>query len=236
MYKILLAIAIVQLIIIFTDGIFTLKKMAKLQKDNGELHLCVKMFFSFSMVIIAFLLWRNNFTIIRNYSFFIFIGMLFSALGDMIMAKVIKFKSRLIAAMASFSIAHIFYITAYIKAIIDLQLGFKFLLYILIGVYIITLVLFKKFIFNKNKSSILNKTALIYSLIIGTMTACAMNLVMNYGGGFIITLFGAVIFMLSDFLIGISEIKENGPKNQSIWVWFTYVIGQMCIIYTFIFL
>lgn len=228
----LIIISILQLLMIILNGIYVLRKMNKIGKEDGELNLIIKMCFSFSMIVVAFLLWRNNFEILRNYSLLILLGMFFSAIGDMIMASIIKLKNRLIGGMSFFSLAHIFYILAYLKAIAAYKENLNYLVFILIGMYIFCIILWRVFVFNSTKSLTLNMVALVYALVICTMASLAINISLTVSGAWWMTTIGALLFILSDFLIGLSEIKEKGPKNQSVWVWLTYVPAQMCIIYT----
>lgn len=232
----LIIVLILQLLMISLNGIYVLRKMSRIEKEDGELNLIIKMCFSFSMIVVAFLLWKDNFQELRSYSLLILLGMCFSAIGDMIMASIIKFKNRLIAGMSLFSFAHIFYILAYVKAMSSYKENFNYLIFILLGMYIFCIILWKVFVFNSNKSLMLNIAALIYTLIICTMAAFAMNISLAVNGAWWVTTVGAFLFILSDFLIGISEIKEKGPKNQSVWVWFTYVPAQICIVYTLLLL
>ena len=225
-------VLILQILMIVSDGIYVLRKMNKMRKENGELNLVVKMCFSFSMIVVAFLLWRNNFGTLRNYSLLILLGMCFSAIGDMVMARIIKLKNRLIGGMTFFSFAHIFYIFAYIEAISADKENYNYLIFILMAMWIFCIILWRLFVFNFNKSLTLNIVALIYALIICTMASFAINISLAVSGPWWITTIGAFLFIISDFLIGLSEIKEKGPKNQSVWVWLTYVPAQICIVYT----
>ena len=47
-------VLILQILMIVSDGIYVLRKMNKMRKENGELNLVVKMCFSFSMIVVAF--------------------------------------------------------------------------------------------------------------------------------------------------------------------------------------
>lgn len=228
-------IAITQLAIIILDSIFMLSRCKKEGKIDGELHTVVKMLFSFSMIIIAFTFWQlNESQIFNRYLLLIFIGMTFSAIGDMAMAKLIRAKDRLIMGMSFFSLAHVFYVLSYIQITKKLDYSFNKLTIIFPIGCIVSLCIWKFFVYNKDKSFKFNCVSLIYSMVISTMAFLALNLAIESKGEFLVLAIGAVIFMISDFIISISEIKERGPKNQSIWVWITYVIAQICIIYNYL--
>ena len=63
------------------------------------------------------------------------------------------------------------------------------------------------------------------------MGAVAFTLAITLGGRWWSTLIGAVAFVISDDLIAITDIGSVRIKNISMWVWLTYVVAQMGIIY-----
>jgi uncharacterized membrane protein YhhN len=44
--------------------------------------------------------------------------------------------------------------------------------------------------------------------------------------------FGALTFMASDLIIAITKIRRVSFKSSEILIWFTYLLGQIGIIYT----
>ena len=233
--RIFLLIPILQFIVIILDSVYVTIRCKKEGKTNGELHTFIKMLFSFSMIIVAFVFWEtNNNENLKTYLMFIFLGMTFSAIGDMAMAKLIKSKDRLMLGMTFFSLAHILYILSYIEITKIFQYEFGGLILIFIIGYIVILGVWKKFVYNNTRTKKFNFISLIYSILISTMMFLSLNLAIESKGEFIILTIGATIFMISDFIISLSEIKEIGLKNQSIWVWITYVIAQICIVYNYL--
>ena len=82
---------------------------------------------------------------------------------------------------------------------------------------------------NPAKGAALNVGSLIYGMWIGAMAATALAL--GNAVGFWLTAAGALFFVASDFVIGITEIRGLAFKNANDWVWLTYVVGQMGIVY-----
>ena len=51
------------------------------------------------------------------------------------------------------------------------------------------------------------------------------------GGGWWLTALGGLSFVASDFLIGVTDIRETHIENANDWIWLTYLAGQMGIVY-----
>ncbi|WP_040330468.1 lysoplasmalogenase [Clostridium ihumii] len=231
----IIIIAIIQFGMIISDSFYKLRKCRKINVVNGELHSQVKMMFSFSMILMAFVFWECSANEkLKPYLMLLFIGMTFSTIGDIIMARIVKVKDRLSYAIIFFILAHVSYMGSYILATSKLEGNFICLIFIIPIGYIFTTIIWSKFVKNKMKSKKINYLSLVYSLVIVTMMMISLNLTITTTTKFLLTTVGAIVFILSDLIIGVSEIKEKGPKNQSIWVWITYVIGQMCIIYNYL--
>jgi uncharacterized membrane protein YhhN len=82
---------------------------------------------------------------------------------------------------------------------------------------------------NPQRGVVTNVGALVYGLWISVMASFALGLA--YGLGFWITALGGLLFVSSDFLIGMTDIRGIQLRNANDWVWLTYVAGQMGIIY-----
>jgi hypothetical protein len=167
------------------------------------------------------------------YSQWVFLGMLASFGGDLIMARLIRLPNRLIGGMVAFGIAHGLYITAYVQTIqanaaalpnSGLWLGLA-----LYGLFTVGGWWF--LIRNPQKETAINIGALVYGLWISTMASFALALATALGGAYWITALGGLLFVSSDFIIGATDIHGIQLKNANDWIWLTYVAGQMGIIY-----
>jgi len=200
---------------------------------NGRVPRPMRMALSASLVLAAFLIWRRSAPDVTAYTQWVFLGMCASFVGDLIMAKLIPSPNRLIGGMSAFGLAHALYVTAYVQtlhrngiAAVNAGLLVGLLLYGLGGVggwWV--------FVRNPRKEPLLNAGALIYGLWISVMASFALALAIALGGTWWITALGGVIFVISDMLIGLTDIRGIHITKANDWIWLTYLAGQMGIIY-----
>lgn len=222
-----------QVMVFVSGAIISLREPAGgLNGTDRLLPLRVRIILSLSLVLTAMSAWSLITGKDSSYSFYVFIGMSFSFIGDLIMAEVIKVKDRLTSGMMFFAITHCLYITAYINAIHSYNKSLKtYIIYGLILFLGLSLLGWSKFVKNKEKPKEVNMGSFIYCCLIATMNAFAFTLALTLGGKWWITSIAAVVFMLSDMLIAVTEIGRVKIKNVSLLVWLTYVAAQMGIIY-----
>jgi YhhN-like protein. len=156
-----------------------------------------------------------------------------SFLGDLAMAEIIPFNNRIVGGMLLFGIAHILYIISYTKAarflggmLIDISFIIPAFLYGIIAVY--------AWFFHIRSSKIsysVNAASLVYSLWLSFMASTALQLAIKFGSRWWAAAAGAFLFVLSDFIIGVSMIGKTKFKSPEIFIWFTYLAGQAGIIY-----
>lgn len=203
------------------------------RKTNGRLPLPVRMLLSSSLALTALLIARSSANQVAPYSQWVFLGMLASFVGDLVMAGLIRLPNRLIGGMVAFSIAHALYITAYVQTIQangaallnnGLWLGTTFYWLLTAGGWWFL-------IRNPQKETLVNIGALVYGLWIGVMASFALALATALGGAWWMTALGGLSFVVSDFIIGVTDIRSIPLKNAKDWIWLTYVAGQMGIIY-----
>ena len=229
---ILPALFLVQ-IALFAAGYFGPWRDAPELKNNGRLSRPFRMVLSLLLLIAAFVTWQNSGRLMAVYGQWVFFGMFASFIGDLIMARLIPFPNRLIGGMLAFGIAHALYITAYIQTIgaLDaavLNSGF----WLGVGFYgIVSIVGWLVLIRNPDKSVSINLGALVYGAWIGLMASFALALAVVIGGAFWVTALGGLLFIASDFIIGVTDIHGIQIGNSNDWIWLTYVAGQMGIIY-----
>jgi len=200
---------------------------------NGRLPRPVRMLLSGSLVLAAYLLWSMQSGTGSPYARFVFFGMLASCVGDLIMARLIPVPNRLIGGMTAFGAAHVLYVTAYMRtlwfngaAVANPGLWAGLVLYGLA-----TLLGWSVLIRNPDKPKPLNAGALGYGLLVGGMAAVALALASALGGGWWLAALGGLVFVISDLLIGMTDIGGARLQNANDWIWLTYVAGQMGIIY-----
>jgi hypothetical protein len=202
-------------------------------RTNGRVARPIRMTLSLSLLAAAALVYRSSTGDAVPYAAWVLLGMTASSIGDFIMARLIPVPRRLIGGMTAFGVGHAFYIAAYVRTLLregavfpnpGLWLGLA-----LFGA--VTVAGWLLFIRNPAKPAALNTAALLYGAWIAFMASCAMALATGLGGWWWLTVMGAISFVASDFLIGITEIGGRPLHNANDWIWLTYVAGQMGIIY-----
>lgn len=219
---------------LFALGILGPWRDAPELKNNGRLPCPIRMLLSFSLVVVAFVIWASG-AKYAAYAQWVAFGMLASFMGDLIMARLIPLPNRLIGGMIAFGIAHVLYIAAYVQtisaivqsfdsAIVGLLVGFVFYGAVSIGSW-------QLLIRNPEKEPAINIGALVYGAWVGTMASFALALAVAAGGAFWLAALGGLSFVASDFTIGVTDIRGTKIKNANDWIWLTYVMAQMGIIY-----
>ncbi len=198
---------------------------------NGRVALPVRMVLSLSLLAAAWLIWNGSAA--PGYCRWIALGMSASFVGDLIMARLIPLPSRLIGGMAAFGLAHALYIQGYLQT---MRAGAAVLpnsgLYLGLSAYgLVTVGGWWFFIRNPRKDSLTNIGALVYGSWISVMASFALALATALGGAWWLAALGGCVFIVSDTLIGITDIRGVRITNANDWIWLTYVAGQMGIIY-----
>lgn len=212
-------------IIIFVAGAIYAIMQTNQTRGNRPLPLVIRLILSFSLTIGAIWIWLQDPSI--AYHQWVAIGMTLSTLGDLFMAGLIPFGHRLIGGMVAFAIAHCFYVTAFLQTGISWN-GFwigllAYGLFLIIGWFF--------FIRNPNQDKLFTLGALIYGLWVGGMACFAFALYYANHGMWWVPAFGGLLFVISDFIIGVTDIGGRKVKYDPLWIWLTYVAAQMCIIY-----
>lgn len=218
---------------LFSAGLIGPWRDALPRETNGRVPLVVRMLLSLSLVLAAWLIWSGSRPETSSYTAYVFAGMVASFAGDLIMARLIPLPNRLIGGMLAFGAAHGLYVSAYVHAIREHGaivanggLWAGLLLYALS-----TAAGWWWYIRNPECGAVTNIGALLYGAWIGVMAAFALALAVALGGAWWLAAVGGVIFMVSDFIIGATDIGGRRLHNANDWIWLTYVGGQMGIIY-----
>jgi hypothetical protein len=227
------AILWVAQVVIFVAGWLGPWRDAPARATNGRLPLAVRMLLSLSLLCAALLVWRRSPPDLAAYTRLVLFGMAASFVGDLIMARLLPLPNRLIGGMIAFGSAHALYIAAYVRAIHvhgasvanrGLWLGLALYAAASVSGWVL-------FIRNPEKGTAVNVGALAYGTWIGVMAAFALAMAAGLGGAWWIAACGGLLFVLSDFLIGITDIGGVRIPNANDWIWLTYVAGQMGILY-----
>jgi hypothetical protein len=220
-------------VVIFAAGWLGPWRDAPARATNGRLPVAARMLLSLSLVCAALLIWQRSRPGFAAYTQLVFLGMAASFVGDLIMARLLPLPNRLIGGMLAFGTAHALYIGGYVRVVHvhgasvanpGLWLGLVLYGACSLGGWWL-------FIRNPRKGTAMNAGALVYGTWIGVMAAFALALAVGLGGAWWIAALGGLLFVASDFLIGITDIRGMRIQNANDWIWLTYVAGQMGIIY-----
>ncbi|WP_416825881.1 lysoplasmalogenase [Ectobacillus polymachus] len=197
-------------------------------KEGGNwiLPLPIRLVLSFSLTGAALWLWFQNLS--SSYKQWIAIGMTLSTIGDLFMAGMLPFGNRLIGGMIAFAIAHCFYVTAFLHA------GFSWTGAIIGFVVYGSCLLFGWLFFIRNETQppLFTIGALVYGLWVGGMACFACALSFARQGVWWLPAIGGALFVVSDFIIGVTDIGQRKIKHAELWIWLTYVTAQMAIVYS----
>jgi len=223
-------------IALFAFGVFGPWRDAADAQTNGRVPRPIRMTLSVSLVLAALLVWAGGAapgSPYYAYASWILLGMAFGSLGDFIMARLVPVPNRLVGGMAAFGVGHVLYIVGYLRTITASGATFRSdALTTALAVYLaVTVVGWWVMIRNPARETAVNVGALLYGSLIAVMAAYAFTLAVSVGGAYWLAALGAASFVLSDFLIGVTDIRGTHLENANDWIWLTYVAGQMGIVY-----
>ncbi|MED0991765.1 lysoplasmalogenase [Bacillus nitratireducens] len=220
-----LYIVLVGQIILFLTGAIYAVGQTKRTRNNMPLPLAIRLILSFSLTGSAIWIWLQDPSV--EYSTWVALGMTLSTIGDLFMAGLIPIGHRLIGGMVTFALAHCFYVKAFLQTGISWN-GFWIGL-LVYGLFLIIGWFF--FIRNEKQDKLFTIGALIYGLWVGGMACFAFALCYENTGIWWVPALGGLLFVISDFIIGVTDIGGRKLKYEPLWIWFTYVAAQMCIVY-----
>lgn len=217
--------------ILFISGSIIAFNRPKNHKFKRMLPRPIKVSISFLMSFTAIIVFLNSNNLTHKYSMFVLIGMILSSFADLIMCRLIKTKNNLLWGMIIFSLAHINYVLAYISVMINADV-FKLYYFIAAIVIFLSVVIleYKSFIGEYSRERIIEVGSIIYGAIIINMFVFAMFLFISVGGVFKYTFIAAIIFIISDCIIALTDILGYNFKLEGIAIWITYTTAQMGII------
>lgn len=194
-----------------------------------RLPLPARVILSLSLLLSAML---SALTLRHPAGYLILAGMIFSFFGDMFNAAVIPLSAPRLGGMVAFAMAHPFYIASFyflLKPTAIMTASFFWTA--LAAFWLLTAIGWYLFARNSEILPVINAGTLIYALIIGTMAVFALTLSLKMGGWWWTVFLGALLFCISDAIIGITDFGGTALKRPHLWIWLTYIPGQMGIIY-----
>lgn len=225
-------------IICFLLLVGTIISVLKPPFKNGNRELPIHIRISLTVLLSGLALYLYIFNQ-NTYSLLLFFGMIMSTMGDLSMAKIISRKNYLFYGIAFFAIAHLFYLCS-----------FEYNIYILTGkifnryhlILVVTLMIWFMFNYKINKNILKHKKISLrifiafYSSIISTMGTFAIILTLISSRVSWVLPFSSLLFIISDILILKYEISRKYVSNISLYIWITYIVAQLGIIFSSIYI
>lgn len=186
------------------------------------LSLCLKSLI-IPFLILLFLL-KSGLT--RNNGIFILAALLFSWAGDIFLDIPNNEQLFFIAGLLSFLLAHVMYLTAFLKTPGENALaGKKWLLLLPVTVYgaVLISLLYKDL-------GIMKIPVILYTIVILSMLTGAVNLMYKVSTrSYLLILSGAILFVISDSLIAVNRFAlQFNFAGASIMI--TYILAQYLIV------
>jgi hypothetical protein len=204
------------------------------EEQTGRLPRPLRMLLSAMLVLAAFLGWQAGArgTAVQTFAVLIFLGMAAGFVGDLIMARLIPVPNRLIFGMVVFGIAHLLYIAA----LLELMRQSTFTAVWIPVLALLALLGFCSwawyaFVRDPGGSQAINVGSLVYGLLVGVMAALAVSLAVH-DARYATLAAGALLFLVSDFVLGNWVIRGHVWKSVNDVIWLTYVSGQLLIVYS----
>jgi uncharacterized membrane protein YhhN len=186
---------------------------------------------SWILVMCAWIIFAASATL-RTPALLIALGMTFGAIGDLVLADVIRTPKPMIGGILVFSIGHLCYIAGFVQMANVLGLHNPFSGSLLwVAFVIVAAFLWFFLIYNPTKSRVLNLGSLFYGWLIAIMAGTATALALS-DPRFTLTAIGGVLFLISDIILGNRELRDNGWFLVHDVVWILYITGQALIVLT----
>ncbi len=177
-------------------------------------------------------LWGARSSEVETFSRYIFLGMALGFVGDVLLSNLLRLKNPVIWGMVAFGAGHAFYILSYRQLQILFSLDDRRILVIALVVSaVISMGTWMGLIYIPNGSSLLNAGSLCYGLLLGGMAAYAAALALQQPA-FLPLAAGALLFMVSDIILGNYLFRQNRWHLVGDVIWFSYIIGQALIVFT----
>jgi hypothetical protein len=193
-----------------------------------------RMINSATLVVAALVWWRGVAmgTPFVGYAVFVFLGMACSFVGDLLMARVIPLPVHPIPGIVAFGVAHVFYILGCVQ--IAQVLGAadgRIWAVAVLALELLGVVLWRTLIYSPEASPVLAYGALGYALLLAGTTGAAIALAIQEPRLTVLAV-GAVLFLISDAILGNRLLRDNDWFMVGDVVWAIYIAGQSFIVFT----
>jgi len=224
---VLLALWAALLVLGFAFGRLDEKRVNRIPRAN-------KLLSSAILVPCALIWWRAGAvgTPLAGYAALLFWGMAFSFLGDLILAQLLPLPQHVLTGMGAFGVAQALYIVGYLRLGEALGLpGAGARAAALVGFFLVAVMLWWTLIRSPQTPAMLNYGSLGYALLIAAMSGLALSLALQEVR-FVPLALGAVLFVISDTLLGHRLFQGGHFLLIGDVIWMTYIVGQSLIVFS----
>jgi hypothetical protein len=194
----------------------------------------LRMALSAILVVAALIGWRAGArgTAAESFAAFVASGMLAGFVGDLVMARVIPTRNRLVSGMAAFGLGHLLYIAGLLSLLVRSRMSSGWTAW---AIQIVLLSFagcsWSVLVRRTGGSRVINLGSLVYALLIAEMVALAILLALLDAHYFLLAC-GAVLFLCSDLVLGNWQVKGHSWNSVNDVIWCLYTIGQLLIVYS----
>jgi uncharacterized membrane protein YhhN len=203
-------------------------------EQTGRLPRPLRVLLSALLVVVAFLQWQYGTagSAVQVYSLLIFLGMVASFVGDLIMARLIPVPRRLIFGMMAFAVGHACYVSAFTHLLRKSPLvGLGVAAIVCAGLLVFCVWAWYNLVCNPDRGKAINIGSLFYGLLFGLAASLAILLAIGEPR-YVSLAAGSLLFMLSDVILGNWVIRGHVWTSVNDVIWLTYVSGQLLIVYS----
>lgn len=177
---------------------------------------------TFLLVLYAALNWRVLQPPGRSYAGWLALGMVFGHLGDLAMGKVLPSPDPWLAGMVLFGLGHVFYSGGFLRLARPSVPVMASSLLAAVGLWLFL-------VSGTDQPALMVHGALAYALIICAMTGLAASVALR-DRRLRPLLAGAVLFLLSDIMLGDSAFRSSHGTLWNDLIWVIYISGQALIV------
>ena len=176
------------------------------------------------LISLILFFWKQGSHIEKKIKYMIFLALVFSLLGDILLMFVNQSANFFIGGLLAFLTAHIFYVLVFLKQRNRSKNPYYFIVLMLL--YGIILYYFLK----DGLGSMLIPVILYMAVILSMATKAFLRQGFVVKNSFILVFIGEILFMVSDSILALNKFYQPLPySNFSIM--FTYAFAQLCIVF-----
>jgi uncharacterized membrane protein YhhN len=195
-------------------------------RRRNRIPLLVRMLSSALVLTAALLLWKGADAHSKRATRLVAGGMGCGLLGDLIMAKVIPLPQPVAGGMLAFGTGHVLYIRAFLeRGAATERRHYR----VLGAAWAVGLAGWWGLVRNPALDKTLNYSALVYSLLLASMSGLAASLA-TQDRRYSPSALGGALFLASDLILASELFRKTHFPGIGDLIWLTYIVGQALIV------